>query len=270
MLRVGATVRIAAAALLIFSSGVLSSWAVDVDDQLCDVEADYALGREDYATAIVLHRRLLQSRPDSALAHYHLGFAYGMMGRNSEELSEYLTSARLGLRNWDLFLNLGLAYLDQHELRRAAEALETAVSRGPEHAEAHFNLAIAYERENRLSEALREIAVARRLAPEDPDVANTNAIICVETGDLVGARHIWTYLVQLVPDYPLARANLSILNRSFVRNSQLERYSKLSSRAEIHAAHNRTERIISPVLSTETALRDTIVRRSLAVTTVSH
>src|SRR5271156_3680029 len=67
------------------------------DAQICDLDADFALGREDYPAAIILHRKLLQTQPDNALAHYHLGFAYGMTGRTSEELTEYLTAARLGL-----------------------------------------------------------------------------------------------------------------------------------------------------------------------------
>jgi Flp pilus assembly protein TadD len=201
----------AAVSLLLFDAGFAQ--ADRVDNQICEINADYALGREDYATAIVLHRRFLQSQPGNALAHYHLGFAYGMAGRGSEEISEYLTSQRLGLRDWDLFLNLGLAYLARHEVAKAAGALETAVALGPQHEEAHFNLAIAYESENRLRDALREIAAARRLAPQDPEVANLNATIFAEIGDLAGARKIWTSLARTVPAYEPASANLSILQR---------------------------------------------------------
>ncbi len=75
MLRVGARMHIAALALLIFASGIVSSKATAADDRLCDLTADFALGHEDYPTAITLHRRLLQSQPNNALAHYHLGFA---------------------------------------------------------------------------------------------------------------------------------------------------------------------------------------------------
>src|SRR5690349_15660471 len=47
-------------------------------------------------------------------------------------------------------LNLGLAYCDRHEFENATAALKTVVSLGPERAETHFNLAVVYERENRL------------------------------------------------------------------------------------------------------------------------
>ena len=149
-------IRIVAIALLIVLLAVASSWATAREEQICDVSADDALGREDYATAIALHRKLLHSHDDNALAHYHLGFAYGMTGRTTEEISEYLAAARLGLDKWDLFLNLGLAYLGQNDGPKAIKTLQTAVSLGPDHPEAHFNLAIAYERSNRLRERFRK------------------------------------------------------------------------------------------------------------------
>lgn len=68
-------IRIVAIILLIFFLAVVSSWAAAREGQICDVSADDALGREDYPAAIVLHRRLLHSHDDNALAHYHLGFA---------------------------------------------------------------------------------------------------------------------------------------------------------------------------------------------------
>ena len=79
--------------------------------------------------------------------------------------------------------------------------------------EAHFNLAIAYERDNSLGKALQEITVSPRWAPLDPD-EDTKAIICAELGDLACARDEWAHLVQVAPDYPPARVNLGILDSS--------------------------------------------------------
>lgn len=213
MSQVNRRIIFAVAALLMVFSALTSSAAVTADERVCDVAADVALGLGDYPTAIALHRRLLQSEGNNALAHYHLGFAYGMAGR-TKEISEYRAAISLGLKNWDLFLNLGLAYFDRHELENATAAFKTAVALGPEHAETHFNLAVVYERENRLDEALKEIVASLALAPEDLDAANTDAIICAKMGNLVFARNIWTQLVQAAPDYAPARTNLAILNRS--------------------------------------------------------
>ena len=191
-----------------------SSWAAGSKDEVCNVEADFPLGLEDYPAAIALHRTVLLAHDDNAVAHYHLGFAYGMTGRSTEEVSEYLAAARLGLRKWDLFLNLGIAYLEQQDWPKAINALRTAASLGPEHPEAHFNLAIAYERDHAFAKALQEVTVSLSLSPSDVDVGNTKAIICAEQGDLVCARDEWTHLVQASPDFAPARVNLGILDSS--------------------------------------------------------
>lgn len=207
--------RIAAIALILLAWALnTGSWAANSEGEICDLTADSALGLEDYPAAIALHREFLRSHGDDALAHYHLGFAYGMTGRTTYEINEYLAAARLGLHKWDLFLNLGLAYLGQNDSARAINALQTAVLLGPTHPETHFNLAIAYEKGGRLHEALLEITASLHLAPNDPDEENTKAIICAELGDLVCARDEWAHLVQVAPDYQPARANLAVLRDS--------------------------------------------------------
>jgi hypothetical protein len=42
-----------------------------------------------------LHCIVILSRKWTALAHYYLGFAYGMTGRKTDEINEYLAAARL-------------------------------------------------------------------------------------------------------------------------------------------------------------------------------
>jgi tetratricopeptide (TPR) repeat protein len=213
-LEVDLRLPVAAITLALLFLCVTSSWASGAKEEVCDVNADFALGLEDYPAAIALHRKVLRAHNDNALAHYHLGFAYGMTGRSADELGEYLAAARLGLRKWDLFLNLGLAYLGQNDWPKAIKTLQTAAALGPDHPEAHFNLAIAYERSNRLREALREMTASLHLAPNDPDAHNERAIICAEAGDLVCAHDEWAHLAQIVPDYQPARVNLAILNAS--------------------------------------------------------
>ena len=111
--------------------------------QVCDARADYALGVEDYPQAIRLHSAVVRHHADDALAHYHLGFAEGMVGNRTAEVTEYRRAESLGLRNWDLFLNLGLAQLENGDLNGATSSLRQAVLLGENHPESHFNLALA-------------------------------------------------------------------------------------------------------------------------------
>ena len=200
------------AAILMLTLGIARiASAARGEQQVCDVRADYALGVEDYSEAIRLHADLIRKHPDNALAHYHLGFAEGMMGNKKAEVSEYQRAAALGLKNWDLFLNLGLAQLEVGELDAATDSLRQAVLLGENQPESHFNLALAYERRGLLADAERETLASLRLNPRQPDARNLLGVIDAQTGQTVRASLVWRELVRDVPDYEPARTNLALL-----------------------------------------------------------
>src|SRR5262249_28994986 len=123
--------------LLSFAIGT-SPVASAADEQICEVGADYSLGVEDYSEAIRRHVDVVRQHPENALAHYHLGFARGMSGDRTAEVREYQRAESLGLKSWDLFLNLGLAQLENGELAAAMASLLAAVRLGGDHFESHF------------------------------------------------------------------------------------------------------------------------------------
>jgi tetratricopeptide (TPR) repeat protein len=155
----------------LFGRGATVMAGVLSENEICDAKVDYFLGVEDYPETAKLHRLLIAAHPNDALAHYHLGFAYGMLGRHGEELAEYRQAASLGLKQWDLFLNLGLVYLEDGNSDAAIDALTTAVALGPDHPEGHFNLGLAYERHGMLTEARQEMLISLRLDPNQAEAA---------------------------------------------------------------------------------------------------
>jgi tetratricopeptide (TPR) repeat protein len=185
--------------------------ASGAEAQVCDVSADYSLGLEDYADAIRIHREILRKNPDNALAHYHLGFAEGMIGNRATEIDEYRRAEVLGLRTWDLFLNQGLAELERGDIDAATDSLRVAVVLREEHPEAHFNLALAEERRGMLVDAERETKASLRLSPGQADARNLLGVIYAREGKTVRASQTWHELIRDVPSYKAARANLSIL-----------------------------------------------------------
>jgi tetratricopeptide (TPR) repeat protein len=183
------------------------------DNQVCDAVADYYLGMENYPQAIQRHLEVIGSNPGNALAHYHLGFAYGLMGQHQRELAEYQKAVSLGLDDWQLFLNLGLLYLENGALPDATEVLRLATLLGPDHPEPHFNLALAYERRGMLDQAEQEMLLSLEIDPTQIEAHNTLGAIYAEEGKYLRAHDEWAELVQANPDYAPARANLSILQR---------------------------------------------------------
>ena len=189
--------------------------------QVCDVGADYSLGIEDYSEAIRRHVDVVREHPDNALAHYHLGFALGMEGNRSAEIREYRRAETLGLTSWDLFLNLGLAQLEDGDLDAATESLRRAVLRGGDHSESHFNLALVDERRGMLTDAEHETLEALQLNPGQPDARNLLGVIYAQEGKTASASLVWSELVRDAPDYEPARTNLVILgNPSEVANGE--------------------------------------------------
>jgi tetratricopeptide (TPR) repeat protein len=183
-----------------------------IDARICDQTADFFLGIEDYPEAIRLHLAILSKTPNDALAHYHLGFAYGMVGRSDDEIREYEQAADLGLKIFDLYLNLGLAFFERGELLNATRAFETAASL-TDSPEPHFDLALAYERRGKIPQAQAEIGTALARAPTRPDYLNLLAALAAEKGDIVRACDIWRSILSVEPGYEPAAANLRLLKQ---------------------------------------------------------
>lgn len=211
---------IVSVALVMGFSSAPTAWAAAAEvDQVCNPTADYFLGSEDYPEAARLHRVLIEQHPNDALAHYHLGFAEGMMGDRADEIAQYQTAARLGLKDWGLYLNLGRVYLEKGDLGPATEAFRQAAVLGPNHAEAHFNLGLAYERRGMLSDASGELTKSLELDPSQADARNMMAVVNAEQGNYAAARAIWTGLVRSQPNFTTAHANLAILDESIKKHA---------------------------------------------------
>jgi tetratricopeptide (TPR) repeat protein len=198
---------------LIALSIVSEAGLAATDRQICDARADYYLGMENYPKTIQLHQEVISKHPDLALAYYHLGFAYGMLGDHRLELADYQKAVELGLDDWDLFLNLGRLYLENDQVERARDAFRLATLLGPYQPETHYNLGLAYERAGEFAKSEQEILLSLRLKPQQPDARNTLALVYAEEGNFNRAHKEWTELVQSNPGYTPARSNLAILKR---------------------------------------------------------
>jgi Flp pilus assembly protein TadD len=232
------------AAILLLSLSIgRNAFAGRAEEQVCDVGADYSLGVEDYSETIRRHLEVLREHPENALVHYHMGFAQGMIGNKRAEVSEYQRAAALGLRKWDLFLNLGLALLENGDLEAATDNLRQAVLLGQDHSESHFNLALVYQRRGMLAEAEHETLASLLLNREQPDARNLLGVIYAQEGQTVRASLIWRELVRDVSDYEPARKNLALLgNQSEVAFDEPTAVGLPTTRAAVKAINYASSR----------------------------
>ena len=195
------------------ATAVGSSSSSQDEEEVCDPLADYFLGMEDYPEAVRRHQLVIKNHPDNALAHYHLGFVYGLEGQHQLELGEYRDAIDLGLDDWQLFLNLGLLYMESDNVHAAMQVLKLATLLGPDRAETHFNLGIAYQRAGMLPDAEQEVLESLQIDPSQIDGRNTLGTIYAEEGKYSRAQDTWDELVDADPGYAPARQNLIILHQ---------------------------------------------------------
>lgn len=234
---------VTAVILLLSARTHAGTTAPDEEIQICDIDADYSLGVEDYAAAVRLHREVVRKHPQNALAHYHLGFAEGMLGHRAAEIAEYQRAEALGIRNWDLFLNCGLAQFEVGNLTAATNSLRLAVLLGGDHAESHFNLALVEERRGMLSEAENQTLIALRLSPGQPDERNLLGVIYAEEGKAANAADVWHRLAQDDPGYQPAAQNLQVLDSADEVEGTGAAQIALTSRGKDGALAGRDSRI---------------------------
>ena len=145
--------------------------------------ADYYLGMENYPAAIRRHLVVIREHPDNALAHYHLGFAYGVIGQHRQNSHEYRRAVELGLDDWQLFLNLGLVYLEDGQPRARPRCCGWRLCSdriGPRRISTSRSLMNgAGARTSRAGTLL-----SLQIDPSQPDARNTLGAIYAEEGDI--------------------------------------------------------------------------------------
>src|SRR2546423_9058570 len=70
--------------------------------------------------AVKQFQQALAIDPKLPLAHYHLGYAYGSLGRADEALHEFEAEIKNGTRNAQVFLELARLQLEKGEASAAA------------------------------------------------------------------------------------------------------------------------------------------------------
>jgi len=124
--------------------------------------AQEALDRQDYAAAAQNYQDYLAKKPDDAIVHYDLGYAYTGLQRPSDAKAEYEKAISLAPKMPAAYLNLGLTLMST-DPKAAVEPLQHAVELMPGEARPLLYLATALERSGQLPEAVRWFQAAAKL-----------------------------------------------------------------------------------------------------------
>ena len=119
----------------------------------------------DIEEAILLHEKFLESAPDNALALYHVGYAYGLTGNHLKEAAFYNRAIALGLKNEQIYFNLGMAYGESNRPDQAIQAFLSGLEINPASLDNRFGLAMAYDQKGDSQKAVAELKKILRIDP---------------------------------------------------------------------------------------------------------
>ncbi len=126
------------------------------------VAAQTAIDAKDYQTAAQDYRDYLTKKPDDALVHFQLGYAYSAMQKPEAAKPEYETAISLDPKMPAAYLNLGLTLLSS-DPGAAIAPLQKAVELSPDQANPKFILGTALERSGQVAPAIAQYEAAEKL-----------------------------------------------------------------------------------------------------------
>jgi tetratricopeptide (TPR) repeat protein len=144
----------------------------------------------------------VQKAPESARAHFHLGFVWAEQERWFDAIREYEQSAKLAPVGYDLLLDWGVAYLNVGKPELALAKFQESVKMDNS-AHARTDIAEAYAQMERWQDALDSLDMAQKLEPGFPFLYVVRGMIHLKTGQCAEAvRDLRDALKIAVPGDP--------------------------------------------------------------------
>jgi len=182
--------------------------------EICNEEADRSLLSGEWQKAIELHQMLIEKSPGFALAHYHLGVAYGQIDQYDQEVSEYRKAIFLGLKKAELYYNLGIVLGETfQDYPGAIAAFKEAVTLKPTEAEFHYNLGFAYLFNKEEGPAEKEFRETLRIEPKHLQARISLGSLYADRKEFAKAKKEWEEVLKIDPFNAEALADLKWLER---------------------------------------------------------
>jgi tetratricopeptide (TPR) repeat protein len=138
-----------------------------------EIKPDSALGfnniavtyhtKKEFKKSIDQLKKALKLSPEFVEAHYNMGNSYAMLGQLQDALNAYNKAIELNPKYTDVYVelsaiqnrlgnpaeagnNVGLYYFWRNEYPQAVKAFSDVIKAHPDHAVAHNNLAVCYDK----------------------------------------------------------------------------------------------------------------------------
>jgi Flp pilus assembly protein TadD len=160
--------------------------------------AQDAVNKQDYATAARDYQAYIAKKPDDAVVHYDLGYAYTALQRPADAKTEYEKAIALDPKLASAYQNLGLTLIST-DPAAAIEPLQHAAELMPEDARTKWLLGVALEGAKKDSLAIEQYEAAAKLDPQSADIRNSLGFALLRTGSASDAEKAFREAIALQP-----------------------------------------------------------------------
>jgi Flp pilus assembly protein TadD len=160
--------------------------------------AQDAVNKQDYATAASDYQAYIAKKPDDAVVHYDLGYAYTALQRPADAKTEYEKAIALDPKLASAYQNLGLTLIPT-DPAAAIEPLQHAAELMPEDARTKWLLGVALEAAKKDSLAIEQYEAAAKLDPKSADIRNSLGFALLRTGSAGDAEAAFREAIALKP-----------------------------------------------------------------------
>ena len=133
-------------------------------------QAQDAITHGDFSAAIAPLQQYIARYPDSAYAHFELGYVDVQLKQNDDAKTEFNRAIGINPKMAEAHLNLGLLLLDS-DPGAAATSFSFAADLAPTDSRPRFLYGLALERSGKLDDAVMQYKKAAELAPGDYEIA---------------------------------------------------------------------------------------------------
>jgi Flp pilus assembly protein TadD len=160
--------------------------------------AQDAVNKQDYASAAQDYQAYLAKKPEDAVVHYDLGYAYTALQKPADAKREYEKAIALDPKMASAYQNLGVTLIPT-DPAAAIEPLQRAAELTPEDARTKWLLGIALEATKKDAQAIEQYQAAEKLDTKSVEIRNSLGFALLRSGRASDAEAAFREALALRP-----------------------------------------------------------------------
>jgi Flp pilus assembly protein TadD len=160
--------------------------------------AQDAVNKQDYASAAQDYQAYLAKKPEDAVVHYDLGYAYTALQKPADAKREYEKAIALDPKMASAYQNLGVTLIPT-DPAAAIEPLQRAAELTPEDARTKWLLGIALEATKKDAQAIEQYQAAEKLDTKSVEIRNSLGFALLRSGRASDAEAAFREALALQP-----------------------------------------------------------------------